>query len=87
MLFVLEQQREMPDYTKLGLFVFTFIFNIYSIIYFHKSFHRLILQDQYKLIQKWKKSHFSSFADFIRFFESLVVFDLYHSISLTHADI
>jgi len=70
--FVLEQQKRMPDYLQLPLFVLTLIFEFSGLIR-GSLFHCQSPSMREHQILAWKNSPFHVCRDLMRFYESLVV--------------
>jgi hypothetical protein len=76
-LFIMEQNSRMPDYTRLPFKVLTILFDAIEIISSGRPFHRLPQEQRWERLAKWRVSRISFFRDFVRFYEGLVVFCWY----------
>jgi len=75
--FLIEQHMRMPDYLRFPLKLLTLVFDTWPLPHYMQSFHQLSHQQRWMQIESWKHSKFKFRRDFIRFFESLIVFAWY----------
>ncbi|MCW6036936.1 hypothetical protein K4A83_11770 [Spirulina subsalsa FACHB-351] len=72
--FVLAQYQRMPDFLKLPFGILTFCFNFWGLVTGGRFFIYLSASQQKKQIQAWQSSSLKISRDFIKFYESLVIF-------------
>ena len=75
--FVLAQQARMPDYLTLPIMCLTLAFDAWAVATSGRAFHRLPHERRWRIIRAWSESRLGFRRDFIKFFESLVVFGWY----------
>lgn len=76
-LFLLEQQRRMPDYLRLPMRCLTLAFDAWPVPFTGRSFHRLPHDARLRQIQAWRDSKLGFRRDLIRFYEGLTIFAWY----------
>ncbi len=75
--FVVAQQARMPDYL-VGLFrLATLFFDLSGLVHNRRLFHSQDQDARWRQIQAWRSSFFPPARDFIRFYESLVLYCWY----------
>ncbi|MGH8509366.1 MAG: hypothetical protein ACREVH_11715 [Gammaproteobacteria bacterium] len=79
--FVLDQHERMPDYLRFPFLLFTIFFDLAGVVHGGTLFHRMEQSDRRRQIEAWRNSRFGLPRDFIRFYESLVVFCWYSMLS------
>jgi hypothetical protein len=75
--FLLEQHGRMADYLRWPLVVLTLVFDWSSLPRHGRRFHRLSPATRARQIGAWRTSPLGFCRDFIRFYDSLVVFYWY----------
>ena len=75
--FVLAQQGRMPDYLR-GLFrLATLFFDFFGLVHAGRPFHTQDQSARWRQIEAWRSAVFPPARDFIRFYESLVLYRWY----------
>ncbi len=72
--FVIGQVGIMPDYLRLPIRTLTRLFDVWTVPFAGHCFHELPSSRRQRHIQAWKTSSRALRRDFIRFYESLIVF-------------
>ncbi len=75
--FVTDQQTRMPDYLRLPLRGLTILFRASASIRFGRPFHKLSHEKRWRQIRAWKRSPLGFQRDFVKFFETIIVFAWY----------
>jgi NAD(P)-dependent dehydrogenase (short-subunit alcohol dehydrogenase family) len=75
--FVVAQHGRMPDYLRAPLFLLTVLFNLAGLWHARTPFHRQLPVDRRRQIAAWRRSRFRVARDFVRLYESLVLFSWY----------
>ena len=78
--FLLEQHGRMPDYLRWPLVFLTLVFDWSSLPRLGRRFHRLQPPARLRRIEAWRNSPLPPCRDFIRFFDSLVVYYWYSKV-------
>ncbi len=81
--FVLSQYDRMPDYLRLPFKLIAWIFDAAPILVHGRPFHKLSLATRQQIFLNWKNSSLGFKRDFIRFFDTLVIFAWYSEHELT----
>jgi hypothetical protein len=74
--FVSRQWDSMPIIFKVSFVVLISAFYIFTFIKKFSVFHQLDAHDRLEVLNQWKYSNFSLFRDFVRFFETFVIYDV-----------
>ncbi len=72
--FVTDQQTRMPDYLRPPLRGLTILFRASASIRFGRPFHKLSHEKRWRQIRAWKRSPLGFQRDFVKFFETIIVF-------------
>ncbi len=72
--FVTDQQTRMPDYLRPPLRGLTILFRASASIRFGRPFHKLSHERRWRQIRAWNRSPLGFQRDFIKFFETIIVF-------------
>ncbi len=72
--FVTDQQTRMPDYLRPPLRGLTILFRASASIRFGRPFHKLSHEKRWRQITAWKHSPLAFQRDFVKFFETIIVF-------------
>jgi len=72
--FVLRQTHRMPGYLRWGIIVATLGFFSWSIVRTGRRADRLSTERLRRLLAGWRRSRIGVLRDFVRFYETLVVF-------------
>jgi hypothetical protein len=76
--FVLAQQDRMPDYLRWPFRILTILFDLFGLVYAGRLFRSQDQATRWRQIEAWRTAPFFSPArDFIRFYESLVLYRWY----------
>ena len=75
--FVLGRHAHMQDFLRLPLKCLVLLFDWHPIFRYRRRFHRLDHTARWQHVQRWRNSRLSAMREFVRFFESLVVFGWY----------
>ncbi len=75
--FLLEQLARMPDYLRFPMKCLTLLFNVWSLPFTGRTFHRLPYDRQLRQIRDWRNSSFGFRRDLIKFYETFTVFGWY----------
>ena len=76
--YVIRQHKRMPDIYRLPISFLTITLGISTIFYKGHFFYNLNSQEKIGVIEKIKASRISIFINFIKFYESLVIFSTYN---------
>jgi len=74
--FIFHQISSMPVFFRAPFFTLLLYFNFSSLFQFANKFENLEYEKRLKLVDKWRLSPLNFKRDFIKFFDSLIVFDL-----------
>ncbi len=72
--FVLDESRRAPDHLRLALRLATAIFDLSTVPFTGRRFHRLGPERRHRYIAGWASAPLGACRDLIRFYEALVVF-------------
>jgi len=75
--FVEAQQARMPDFLRWALRVATLLFDVTGIAYTGSRFQAQSHAERWRQIEAWRNGPLSPTRDFIRFYESLVLYRWY----------
>jgi hypothetical protein len=78
--YVLREQARMPDYLRLPLRMLTLLFDAQTLPFALAPFHRLPPECRTGWIDRWRHCPLGPCRDFVRFYESLVVFAGYDAL-------
>ncbi len=73
--FILWQIKHMPDYLRHPFFMLTVCFSLQTFLVHFKPFHSLPLLTRTRVLNIWRNSGLGVRRDFVRFYETLVIFD------------
>lgn len=73
--FIFWQIKQMPDYLRYPFFILTFCFSLQIFLLHFKPFHSLPFLTRTRVLNIWRNSRLGVRRDFIRFYETLVIFD------------
>lgn len=74
--FIFRQVNRMPDFILFSFKILFILFILFSLFTKKNMFSKLSLSDRLYIINKWRFSSFKPMRDFIRVFDSLVIFSL-----------
>lgn len=74
--FLREQMKKMPDYLKLPFALLNSTFFLLVLMRYFKPFYCLSSLQQSKLLSQWRNSKINVCRTFIKFYESLIIYDL-----------
>lgn len=74
--FVINELQASPEYVRLSLSALVLVFALSALPCHGGTFAQATLYQRQLQINRWRSSQIGVFRDFIRFFESLVLFDL-----------
>ncbi len=75
--FLLHQQAQMPDYLQFPLKCLTLLFDVWSLPFTGRTFHRLSNERRLRQIRAWRDSSLGLRRDLIKFYETFTVFGWY----------
>lgn len=75
--FVVDQQARMPDYLVWPLRLATLFFDYFGLVHDRRLFHSQDQDARWRQIQAWRSSVLPPARDFIRFYESLILYCWY----------
>ena len=75
-LFLQWQIRQMPDYLHAPFFALAICFNLQVLLIYFKPFHLLSHKTRSSILIVWRNSRWGFRRDFVRFFDTLVIYDL-----------
>jgi hypothetical protein len=75
--FVVAQQARMPDYLRWPFRLATLFFDFFGLVHAGRFFHSQDQDARWRQIQAWRSSALPPARDFIRFYESLVLYRWY----------
>ena len=75
-LFVERQIKVMPDYMRFGIILLTSFFYVWVYLLYMSSFSDLHISKRLIIINKWKNSRLGVFRNLMRFYETLVLFNV-----------
>ena len=74
--FILWQIKHMPDYLRYPFFMLTVCFSLQTFLVHFKPFHLLPFLTRIRVLNIWRNSGLGVRRDFVRFYETLVIFDI-----------
>jgi hypothetical protein len=75
--FVLDQSGRMPDYLYYPFKCLVLVFGAWPLLLKGRLFHGLSLEQRVRQVRAWRDSRLSFRRDFIRFYETFVIFAWY----------
>jgi hypothetical protein len=75
--FNLDQCERMPDYLRYPFKCLTLVFGAWPLLLKGRSFHRLSREERARQVRAWRESRLGFRRDFIKFFETFVIFAWY----------
>lgn len=70
------QLTQMPDYLHLPFKILTCLFGVWICFFYFRPFHKLDYVTRSRILAVWRNSRIGVRRDFIRFYETLVAYDL-----------
>ena len=75
--FLIDQQSRMPDYLRVPFRAAVLLFDVAGLVHGGRLFHAQSHDRRWRQIEAWRTAPLSPFRDFIRFYESLIVYHWY----------
>jgi hypothetical protein len=75
--FVVDQGGRMPDFLRYPFKCLVLIFGAWPLLLKGRLFHRLSLEQRAQQVRAWRNSRISFRRDFIKFYETFVIFAWY----------
>lgn len=75
--FVVAQRARMPDYLRLGILLATWLFEWAGLVQGGRRFSAAAQDSRWRQVQAWRRAPLGALRDFVRFYESLIVYCWY----------
>jgi hypothetical protein len=82
--FVACQIKQMPDYMSPVVYLLTLMFDAFPLIMLQAPFHRLDNARRQELVSLWQQSPMPLTGDFVKLYQTLVVFGWYAQYQRNH---